>query len=625
MSTNFFNSLDIASLRKGELGIFCGAGISRNAGIPVANTFLDYILTQFGISVEEKNILLNDNQPFEKYIETLLRQNGENAKNILFNAFDNDYLELSPTASHHWIASLASLGKLNFICTTNFDTLLETALKEQKVAYELYCTDLTRSSPMPNNSCKDCEGICKIFQKIDWDSDTLKLIKIHGCVQDRDNMAITIKNIASREILETRSEIIKQMFSNAGTHRKILIMGYSSSDSFDIVPVFSALKVTPKTIYYLNHGNSNKESELQKVINIRDLTESFNPFKKINGTHFWLCTDTNIIVNESTRMIGPSEQKWKECVNDYVKTFEAGQVEFLVALLFRRSNYFEKSNSNNGIKIALKYYDQAQLKFKHRGYYFGVGSCYNNAGVILKNIGRLPQALKKYRQAANLFRRDKQWLNQGKAIGNEANIYRHLGDFEAAMKFHKKAMRLFKKVSSDENISICYSDIALTYAFSKNYKKAVFYHNKELKLCRALGDIEGLAEGLVNLSAVFRSMGRTRKALILANKAETTFIETKNDQKIAACYISKAITYHALGKNELSLKLHAKGLEICERYSDHYNSLLSFSSLFLIFKEANRIKEADQLVRKSMRLAKKIGYTFMEKELASVFGVNQIQ
>jgi tetratricopeptide (TPR) repeat protein/NAD-dependent SIR2 family protein deacetylase len=623
MANQFLNSLNIQNLKDEELGIFCGAGISRDSGIPIVKPFLDYILTQFGLSKDEKHILLNDEQPFEKVVETFLRINEENGKKLLFNSFDNDYLQLTPNTAHYWITKLALDGKLNFICTTNFDTLLESALKEKKVAYHIFCKDADEFQKDSNMLCDCSNGCCKPLQEIDWNNQTLKVIKIHGCIKTRDAMAITIKKIASQKSLEIRSKVIEELFSNKGLHSKILIMGYSSSDIFDIVPVFTSLRKIEKNIYYLNHGQIEKYSELKKIKSVRDLKEAFNPFRKIVGTHFWLNANTNILFNKSISKHTFINQSWKKCIDDYIITFKAGQIDFLTALLFRRSNYFEKVKSNNGLKIALKYYKRAELKFKSSKNNLGLGSCYNNAGVILKNMGNLPAALKKYQQASNLFKKDGELLNAGKSIGNEANIYRHLGELQKAMGLHKDSLKLFKQVPSPENISICYGDIAVNYTDLKEYKKAILYHNKEMKLCTQLGDIEGLAECYLNLSKVFRILGKTKKALILCNKAEKIFKETKNNQQMSTCYINKAIIYNSKGKYGLANKLHGKGQKISMQFNDKYNLVISYSNQSQTFKELNKPKESKQLMNKSLLLVKKIGYKHLENELLALFGVKQ--
>lgn len=619
MANTFIKSLGIDNLHEKELGIFCGAGISRNSGIPIVKQFLDYIFTQFGLSDNEKFVLLNDEQPFEKVVETFLRINEDNAKRHLFSCFDNDYLKLKPNATHHWIAKLASERKISFICTTNFDSLLETALKNQKVNYHVYCRD-DNENIQTSSLCHCHGGHCKPYYDIDWNSPILKVVKIHSCINAKDTIGITIKKIASQKSLETRMKVVADLFSTQRLNKKVLILGYSSSDIFDIIPVFISLRKTRK-IFYLNHGIGEIISKLQKVKSVRGLKENFNPFRKLNGNHFWINGDTNSIINLPISTAITISHEWEQCVDYYVKTFKYGQIDFLCALLFRRSNFFEKKKSDSGLKTALKYYKRAERKFKASNYNLGLGSCYNNAGVILKNMGNLKAALRKYRQASNLFLKEGELLNAGKAIGNEGNIYRHLGDLQKAMDLHHKSLNLFEQVPSLENISICYGDIAVTYTDLKDYTQSLLYHKKEMELCIQLGDVEGLAECYLNLSKVFRLLDKPRKALILCNKAEKIFKETKNSQQMSTCYINKAIIYDYIGKPSLALKLHKKGQEISSQYHDIYNLILSYSNQAQIFKGLNKLSDAKKLVKKSLELVKKIGYKQLENDLHVLFNL----
>ena len=116
-------------------------------------------------------------------------------------------------------------GKVNILCTTNFDDLLERALKKEGWESDkdyLLVSDL--------NS----------LETVNWDSRAPKVIKIHGSIYNKKGMAITLRQVASHQIFEPRKKAIEYLFDK-GQHSHVLVVGYSCSDLFDISPQIESL------------------------------------------------------------------------------------------------------------------------------------------------------------------------------------------------------------------------------------------------------------------------------------------------------------------------------------------------------------------------------------------------
>ena len=206
--------------------------------------------------------------PFEAFVE-ILRENSQIDK--ILDIYDSDRYEpaVEPNVNHIFIAKLVAKGKLRTIMTTNFDQLIEKALKQQGL-----------------REGQDFDVLYKEedFRRIDWSSDRVRLIKIHGSIHDKEAMAITLRQISNSELSEAKAGITRQIFSQ-GQHQQVLILGYSCSDVFDLTPQIKALTDNLKQVCLVQHSSYNRIEDIRTQM-------VKNPFKAfMNSTRLYLNTD----------------------------------------------------------------------------------------------------------------------------------------------------------------------------------------------------------------------------------------------------------------------------------------------------------------------------------------------
>ena len=165
--TDQFNSAKCA--------IFCGAGISYNSGVPLMPDIKKKVLSGLPMNLKDTDELLNCKMPFELFMECLVENTANTSIMDLFALG-------KPNNNHTWIAELAKKGLLRIVITTNFDELIETALNTAGVRYQLIYRE-------------------NEFDSVDWESSGLKVVKIHGSIHDRLNIAVTIKKVSGRELV----------------------------------------------------------------------------------------------------------------------------------------------------------------------------------------------------------------------------------------------------------------------------------------------------------------------------------------------------------------------------------------------------------------------------------------
>ncbi len=523
-------------INKSETVVFCGAGISLNSGLPTVNQFVPYLMKVLGLSDKELEILmgpkLNDLRlPFESLIEIL----GESGKiDKILDIFDGG----EPNTTHLFFAKLAKVGKVRTIVTTNFDRLFERALRDEGVEYNLFY--------------KEDE-----FKDINWNDDRLRLIKIHGSVHDKNNMAITIKRIADHILSDKRADVIRNVFSS-GKHRNILIMGYSSSDVFDINPIVETIESHHKKVFYIQHQSIENDSRNEEI----SILKTKNPFIRFQKSVRIYC-DTNDLVKAlwgrlllDGYMDQHSLTNWQSNITDWaqpVGDFPHRQLsivgrifanisEFLISI-----RYFEEigrisinKNDDLGLWLALynlgNVYDICEDHLKtiiYQDYAVKLARQYKDPGRELnalhvlgngyRKIENFPKAFENYNDALRIAR-SKEFLNrrsEGAILGSLGNLFLAVKD-PKAIGYFNEALEIARsqEISDKLGEEAMLVGLGLSYCNLKEYQKAIEdYFLKALKIAVLMGDRIEEGKVLGNVGDAYLNFGNFSRAYDYLDKS----------------------------------------------------------------------------------------------------------
>ena len=413
---------DIArGINLGETVVFCGAGISSNSGLPMANQFIPYVLLTLCASqkeihrieenlkviqnpkgsiikligiINEKikasedvlNKIMND-LPFEAFIEILHRCSEVDK---IFDIYDADkYLPaVEPNTNHTFLAKLIKLNRLKTIVTTNFDQLIEKALKLEGMIegkdYDLLYKD-------------------EDFEKINWAQDRVRLIKIHGSIHEKGALAITLSQVAKKELSEARAKIVDYVYSQ-GRHKQVLILGYSCSDLFDLSLQIETIKENQKKVFLVQH------SDHQGIKDVR-LYEGKNPFRGFaNSTRLYCNTD---------QLVGAL---WRSIIQG---TYSS-----------------KKSDTNWKEKVAQWYSESTRQRTK--------ALPYTILGLLLSTIEEYPKAIEYHEEALNRARAMGNKQSEGTSLGHLGTVYFSLGEYPEAIEYHEEALAMFRAMGNKQ-------------------------------------------------------------------------------------------------------------------------------------------------------------------------------
>ena len=520
--------------------IFAGSAISLNepSNLPSVDMIKNISIKCFKDIISSK-FDKNDKDEILKYIDYLLK--GDYVlpfNNIPFETFMRFFYDNIPGFSfdiiidlfglktsslfninHNIIALLIKEKFIRQVVTTNYDLLLEEALKEYNIENSSFIIQ------DPKNTEKIRETIIKGYLlKI---LEEKPIIKLHGCCSIGNTLVFTEENIDKwKEIIY---RISYQFLENTHT----IFIGYSGKDYIDIMPAVKELSTKGKIdIYWL----ALSKNDIPKDLNTIAVLHNLNKDKEIDkNALIAIAENTGIIDKIKTPFrYFPNElilnSKVSSVIKQNIKKVENSDLSSLKTL----TSIFEHMKEG---KIAI---GLANLSKK-----------IDNTSFTDLNYGRFYEIIRNYKEAIYRF------LNNidDKNISLAEKIQRYcsagfcesvIGRFDISNKYYVEASKLAPKNLKGLGISLC--DQLLRGKAELYLKILEVDFNIALdKKEKIFKEIEGLLNELENIIGP----DTTRKALILKNRVHLKILQAKTLQDFrSAKELAKEAYYIMQSRNQ---------------------------------------------------------------------------
>jgi tetratricopeptide (TPR) repeat protein len=472
-------------LTKGEkVTIFCGAGVSYPSQVPLVYPIISGLLARLGAGDAEIKKIIGAGIPFEVFME-LFKEHID--IDPIFELFTNKV----PNYDHKVMASLAKAGYCSLIITTNFDTLIEQALEDERLVenteFIVYAKD-------------------EEFATIDWDSKLIKIIKIHGTATHIDSIKIIMSKIASSSVSDNLKEVINQAFS-LGAHQNVLVLGYSCSDHFDVTKILINISEPFKNVIFIEHHDTKVEPDSWINEDIR-LKKTNNPFKRFEGSiRVNAETKTTLEFIASKLALEPEpvtkipDFDPNKALDNVFATIPEKKLAMIKShalgrLLIKSANYVL---AENRMKQSLN----AALKAKD---YFFIAQGYLNLGIINYRLSRPIDAIRMYKFTLRILenhdiKRPERYkkLIKSNTLGNIGNVLYGIRKLRFAEYFQLAAL----KIATDENFEQLAANsngnLGIVYFEGHQYSLALKFNTAALTLADKIGDPEGIARHNYNI------------------------------------------------------------------------------------------------------------------------------
>ncbi len=627
-----------------RLTFLVGAGCSINAPscLPAGRPMMEAIVKYTCAESEVKKILGLKELRFEQLVEVVRDRLDTELKII-------DYYGQcdKPNIQHFFLAEMIKKG--HFVMTTNFDFLIEHALLQSGVPEKEILPVITREDFENYN---DPQELYKKGKKT--------LYKIHGStkniitnVSTKDSLVATIQAFGSnKEGLNVfQIEPFKHsLFDNISRKRTLMVMGYSGSDDFDIVPTLKILKDIHAFIW-INHDSDDSSDELIYEIeetltnNVDNVNQILVDIKRIHKKTRVYRVDVNtsrIIKNLFHADIKVDSQNFDvqplewlknnlEAPNEFIKYNIPSEIYSLMnlpkdALRCAKKILSIAKNENNpkwmGVAFtniggrlfnkgeldeALNNYQEAIKIHEKLGELRGKGINLNNIGFILNKKGKIDEALRNYKEALDIADQLNDFkakairlTNIGEILYEKGELDNALKNIQEALKINEQLGNLYGKADDLNNIGRILHDKGELDKALKNFEDA-------LEISKQLSNMEGQATMLNNIGSILidkgeldQSMIYYRKALKICNKLGK--IEAKS------VYLNNiGIVLTKKGKFSEAIKYFEETLEIDKQLGNLENVAKDLNKIAFCFKEMGELDETLKYYKKSLEINEKSG------------------
>lgn len=452
----------------------------------------------------------------------------------------------APNRNHVLMARLAAKGILRTIVTTNFDSLLERALEEEGISYTVSYTDAE-------------------LENVDWLSSQLQVIKLHGDAGDSRSLAITIRRVASKNLISSRSKVLRELLSHDRVGR-FIVLGYSFSDRFDINPVIASIEDKSKNVLIVSHENIDYQYASSFDLNAGDHAFRGFPGKilKCNSDDF-MADLWEVFLEGKPPDLMPATIDWRPVVAHWYATAVAERGEAIglciAGLLCAAAGRYE--DSSIFLHQALTFQVVPDLRV---AIYQKLGDNYRDAGQYAEALSWLRKALE-LSDASGLLRR------QARALSSLGIVMADLKDFGRAIGYYKRALKMARRARDRELEGKCNGNIGISrknLGGEDNIRKAIRHQESALRIALELGDKQSEGRTLGNLGIAYSDLGDRPKAIQFYLEAFSVAEDLRDVRHMGIWMANAGMDYIGIDSGEATRLLHS-AIEIFERLSlSHY-------------------------------------------------------
>ncbi|TFG28996.1 MAG: tetratricopeptide repeat protein [Promethearchaeota archaeon] len=558
-----------------NLTFLVGAGCSIDSPscLPAGKAMMETLIIYTCHESEVEKILQIEDLRFEGLIEVIRDQLDKNLATIEYYGQCD-----KPNMQHFFLADMIQKG--HFVMTTNFDFLIE---------YALLYSGVPEKNIVPVITREDFGRFQDPYELLN--SGKNSLYKIHGSPHNIitnentiDSLVATIQAFGSNkeglDIFQMES-FKRPFFENITNQRSLVVMGYSGSDDFDVVPTLKIIKNLKEIIwidflyddggkekvYSVDSLMSDSSQNLDKVSQILlDIYETGN-IQKIYRVN----VNTSRMVKEllETPPMLSSEQfalppiGWLKhnlsAPSDVDKFFiafniyrhfnrydEAISCMHMMSLLSglqpdnpRQANaylniaaiYIDKGDYEK----AFEFYEDAEVIYKKIGDLDGISGVLNGKGMVYKKQGKFEEALRLYEQALDISKSSNNVDRVAVILDNMANIYRDRGNLSKASDYQEEALKIFGEKGMLKDRAASLTNIGQTLCQKGDYQEALTHLDQALKISEQLKDEKAIGLILEAKADVYVNQERILEAIELRSKAVQIFdnLGLKKDKAIA--------------------------------------------------------------------------------------------
>ncbi|MHA1110379.1 MAG: tetratricopeptide repeat protein [Promethearchaeota archaeon] len=588
----------------GKYTFLVGAGCSVDSPscLPAGRQMMEAIIRHSCISSEVDKILALENLRYEQLMDIIRDWLDPDLK--LFKFYE---LSENPNVQHIFLAEMLKKG--NYVMTTNFDCLIEHALFRTGIGQDNIIPVITKSD------------FCKHSNPLNlFNNNLYGVYKIHGSTKNiitnedtKESLVATIRAFGSGKEGESvfQLESFKRpLFENITMGRTLVVMGYSGSDDFDIVPT---LKLLPEIneILWIDHEQEQKNTEIVQI----DADSSYPKEDKV-GKLLWEIQNMGY-PGQIYRIIGNTSQIIQQI---YSFKFEVDSIPFSESLEKWIENEVPSPDEYFSLHIPYDIYNKLGLESdaercvrkilevaEKNGNKTWKATALNNIGLLLTGQGKYNDAIILFKQALEIDKELGNSNKQSKRLNNIGTALSNKGDWSSASIHFKTALSIAELNNDLKGQAVRLSNLGVANSHLGNWKLAEEYHEKSLAIYEKSGDLPGRSTQLNNIGTLFFEMGNLEKSKSYLEEAITISNELGDLRGKATTLNNIGMYYRRTGKFDKAMDHYTKALEIANKLYNLKGKSTCLGNIGALHFENGKFDEALSFYKQSLEIDTEIG------------------
>jgi tetratricopeptide (TPR) repeat protein len=496
----------------------------------------------------------------------------------------------------------------HFVITTNFDYLLEYALLDSGINKNDIIPVITKED---FNQYSDPEQLVRDCQ--------FPVYKIHGSPQNiitnrdtKDSLVATIQAFGSGKEGESVFQLEphkRLLFENISDGRTLVVMGYSGSDDFDIVPTLKQLDKL-KQIVWIDHSPKESKSVIQSVHSESNFSAKDKVGKILHEIQQMGFGVQLFRVSMHTSEVGNffHQQKIKVSqisFSEDPKVFLSREIntpdEFLKFHIpfeiYEKMSLVEDAERCSRV-IADRARTQKNLKWE--------SSALNNIGILLHRRGIVDEGLRYLKDALAINEQIEYLPGKAECLTNIGMILDEKLNLDEALTYYEKSLAIYENLENQKEIATVFNNIGMVLYRKGNFDEALTYFKNGLTLAEQLGNLRSKAVYLNNIGLVLVEKAKLDEALSYYKEALAIAKQLGNLWSMSTYLNNIGDLLRGKIKLDEALSSYKEGLAIAKQLGDLRRKEYSFFTIGRILFEMEKYEQALQYFEERLKIQTKL-------------------
>lgn len=287
------------------------------------------------------------------------------------------------------------------------------------------------------------------------------------------------------------------------------------------------------------------------------------------------------------------------------------QKEFIAKALNLQFNYFL---AKGDFALATEINDQSFKLREEADDKLGLAVSCSNYGILYQIQGDYTKSIDYYILSLKYNEEVGNKIGVATSLHNIGHLYQEQLNFRKAIDFYNRSLKIREEMNDELGIAVSLINLASVYFDMGEYEKAMEFNSRSLPLSEKTGNKIGIAAALGNLGMIYQNKGDTDKAIDYYFRSLSIQEEIGNRQTMAISILNIGSVYLMKKDMANALLYCSNALKISQEIGDVTGTKNASKSLFNIYKNTSRFKEALQMHELYIQMLDSINSESSKKE-----------